>query len=119
MLVGVVNDDGLPVISYTINGVDWSAIIDTGFSSDLELPDSLRGAFPERPNLPVLFFLGGGQMIIQPTCRIDFPFDGQTVDAVTTYSRRTDILIGTGLLQAYRLEVNFVKRTVLLERLAP
>jgi predicted aspartyl protease len=119
MLVGVVNNDGLPVIPYAVGGTDWSAVIDTGFSGDLELPDTLRGMFPERPDLPIIFLLGAGQAIMQQSYRIDFPFDGQTVEAITTYARRLDILIGTGLLKDYRLEVNFAARTVLLERVAP
>jgi predicted aspartyl protease len=119
MLVGVVNVDGVPVISYTVGGIDWTAIIDTGFNGGLELPDALRGTFPERPAAPVIYFLGGGQAIHQQAFEVEFPFDGRTVKAHTTFAPRTDILIGTGLLQDYRLEVNFVTRTVILERLTP
>lgn len=49
------------------------------------------------------------------TAEVDFPFDG-TVTAEATFVPGQEILIGTRLLSRYRLEVNFVQRTVLLER---
>jgi predicted aspartyl protease len=119
MLIGSVDDDGLPVIPYTVAGRSCPAIIDTGFSSDLELPDSLRGAFPERPYGPILFLLAGGQGVIQEAYTVDFPFDGQVVQAVATFASRLDILIGTGLLRRYRVTIDFVARTVRLDRLVP
>ena len=42
MIVGTVNDDGVPVITLTAAEQIWSAIIDTGFNGDVELPDTLR-----------------------------------------------------------------------------
>jgi hypothetical protein len=47
---------------------------------------------------------------------VDFPFDGQTVTAQATFVPGGEILIGTHFLRQYRLEINFVHRTVLLER---
>ena len=43
MIAGSVSNDGVPVITLEVAGQDWSAIIDTGFNGDLELPEALRG----------------------------------------------------------------------------
>jgi hypothetical protein len=48
---------------------------------------------------------------------VDFPFDGRTVEAEATFSDSEDILLGTRLLRNYRLSINFVARTVRLQRL--
>jgi hypothetical protein len=50
---------------------------------------------------------------------IDFPFDGHVVAADATFIEDDSILIGTALLRGYRLEIDFVARTVKLERVAP
>ena len=39
---GTVAADGTPMITLTIAGQDWPALIDTGFNSDLDLPERLR-----------------------------------------------------------------------------
>ncbi len=49
---------------------------------------------------------------------MDFPFDGQTLEAEATFAPGAEILVGTHLLRQYRLEINFVSQTVLLERVA-
>ncbi len=61
---GIVAADGTPMITLTMAGQDWPAIIDTGFNGD-----------------------SGSQ-----------------------------ILIGTHLLRDYRLQIDFVSKSVLLER---
>lgn len=42
MIVGVVTEDGIPMITLPVAGRNWSATIDTGFNGDLELPTALR-----------------------------------------------------------------------------
>jgi hypothetical protein len=64
----------------------------------------------------VRWLLGGGQSIEEDSYHVEFPFDGQTVVAVATFVPGDGILIGTHLLRNYRLEINFVDQTVLLER---
>ncbi len=39
MIEGAVSADGVPTIALSIAGQDWTAILDTGFSGDLELPE--------------------------------------------------------------------------------
>jgi predicted aspartyl protease len=116
VIVGTVNDAGIPTIALTVAGLTWSATIDTGFNGDLELPTLLRPFVNARFIGHVLSLLAGGQSVEEDTYRVDFPFDGQTVVAQATFVPGGEILIGTHFLRGYRLEINFVERTVLLER---
>jgi len=61
--------------------------------------------------------LAGGQTVEEDLYLVDFPFDGRTVQAEATFVPGREVLIGTQLLQQYRLEIHFLERTVLLERL--
>jgi predicted aspartyl protease len=94
------------------------AVIDTGFNGDLELPLALRETLNARSRGETLSELAGGQTIVEELFWVDFPFDGRTVQADATFVAGQTILPGTHLLQHYRLEINFVARTVLLERVA-
>ncbi|MBM3238570.1 hypothetical protein FJZ31_19925 [Candidatus Poribacteria bacterium] len=116
MIVGTVNDDGVPVITLTAAGQPWPAIIDTGFNGDVELPDTLRPFVNARLVGKVYWLLGGGQNVEEDKYLVDFPFDGQTVVAEATFAPGVEILIGTHLLRQHCLEINFVDKTVLLER---
>ena len=58
----------------------------------------------------------GGQSIVEDLYEVQFAFDGQTVSAEVTYAAAPEILVGTGMLQHHRLEIDFPKDTVRLER---
>jgi hypothetical protein len=62
--------------------------------------------------------LAGGYTIEEDTYLVDLLFDGRLITAEATFCQAQDILIGTHLLQQYRLEVNFADDTVLLERVS-
>lgn len=47
---------------------------------------------------------------------VDLLFDGRLLTVQATFAPGDEILVGTHLLAAYRLEVVFPKRTVSLER---
>jgi hypothetical protein len=47
---------------------------------------------------------------------VRFPFDGRVIEAEATFARGNEILIGTGLLRDDRVTINFVSRTVRLQR---
>lgn len=119
MIVGIVTDEDVPIITLTVAGRSWSAIIDTGFNGDLELPEILRPFVNPRFICQIHAFLAGGQSIVEDYYYVDFPFDGQTVVAEATFAPGVEILIGTHLLRQHRLEINFVDKTVLLERVVP
>ena len=50
---------------------------------------------------------------------VDFPFDGEVNAADVSFVDGDEILVGTAMLRGYRLEGDFVARTVNLERVAP
>lgn len=116
MIVGTVTEEGEPVITLIVAGQTWSATIDTGFNGELELPDALRPFVNARFFAKARAFLAAGQSVEEDAYAVDFPFDGETVTALATFVTGRSILVGTGLLWQYRLEINFVEQTVLLER---
>ena len=119
MIQGVVSPTGVPTILLSIADEEWAATIDTGFNGDLELPEVLRASVNVVGRLGLTeFALAGGQTIEEDVYLVDFPFDGEVVRARATFVADSQILIGTHLLRAYRLHVNFVKRTVELERVS-
>ena len=116
MIHGTVSASRVPTITLTIVGQEWAATIDTGFNGDLELPETLRNALNPRYIGRMIPVLAGGQTIEEELYRVNFPFDGEMVQAEATFVPDSDILIGTRLLREYRLQIDFVKRTVVLER---
>ncbi len=118
MIEGAVSDDGVPTITLSIAGQDWTAILDTGFSGDLELPEVLRIPLNSRYVGWVISALAGGQTIEEEVYLVDFSFDGRVIQAETTFVAGHQILIGTHLLREYRLQVDFVSETVELERVS-
>ncbi|MXV72821.1 hypothetical protein F4Z99_00925 [Candidatus Poribacteria bacterium] len=116
MIYGTVSDIGVPTIILRIAGQEWSATIDTGFNGDLELPEVLRNVLDPQYVGRVTSSLAGGQTIEEDVYLVDFPFDSQIIQARATFVVGGDILIGTRLLQEYRLQIDFVRRTVVLEK---
>ncbi|HEX3033885.1 MAG TPA: hypothetical protein VHT73_01975 [Thermodesulfobacteriota bacterium] len=116
MIRGIVSDDGVPTITLSVAGQDWITIIDTGFNGDLELPEDLRDSLNARYVGRVTSALAGGQTIEEDVYLVEFAFDGQMVQAEATFVPGSQILIGTHLLQQYHLQINFVSKTVRLER---
>ena len=116
MIFGVVSVQGLPIIILPIAGQNWSATIDTGFNGDLELPDALREPLNTQFVGRATASLAGGQSVEEDLYLVDFPFDGRIVQAEATFVSGSRILIGTRLLREYSLQINFVSRTVQLER---
>ena len=119
MIQGVVSPKGVPTILLPIAGQEWAATIDTGFNGDLELPEVLRASVNIVGYIGLLeFALAGGQTIEEDVYLVDFPFDGEVIEAEVTFVADSQILIGTYLLRDYRLQVNFVTHTVELERVS-
>ena len=116
MIQGTVSDTGVPTIPLSIAGQEWAATIDTGFNGDLELPETLRGALNPQYIGEVISVLAGGQTIKEELYRVNLPFDGNMISAEATFVVGSEILIGTRLIQAYCLQIDFVRRTVVLER---
>lgn len=116
MISGEVSSDGVPTIVLELVGRRWEATIDTGFNGYLELPLELKNLLPSRYIGEIRSVLAGGQAIDEDAYRLQFPFDGETMRAVATYVDTGQILVGTRLLHNHRLEIDFVARTVILQR---
>jgi predicted aspartyl protease len=117
VILGVVSVQGLPTIILPIAGRDWPATIDTGFNGDLELPDVLREPLNAQFVGRATAALASGQSVEEEVYLVDFPFDGRIVQAESTFVSGSRILIGTRLLSEYSLQINFVSKTLQLERL--
>lgn len=118
-MTGRVDRLGRPVLTRSIAGRDWTALIDTGFNGELDLPEELARHFPGLIWGQAEVTITGGRKMTEDTFVIDFPFDGDTVAARTVYNPTDEIVIGTGLIKDYRLTIDFRAGTVLLERLPP
>ena len=119
MIQGVVSQQGVPTILLPIANQQWPATIDTGFNGDLELPAALLTSVNIVGYIGLTeFVLAGGQTVKETVYLVEFPFDGEVIEAEATFVADSQILIGTRLLRDYRLQVNFVTRTVELERVA-
>ncbi len=116
MIVGRVNSDNVPEITLTIGNDDWPAIIDTGFNGDLELPQPLFQSLAAVYVGTLTSSLAGGQTVVEDCYQVRIPFDGEVLSAQATFVNAQSLLIGTRLLQGYRLTVNFPERAVQLER---
>ncbi|MEX2138175.1 MAG: hypothetical protein WD894_02855 [Pirellulales bacterium] len=116
MILGTVSADGVPTINLDVAGQTFSAIVDTGFNGDLELPLELRDLLNARYVGKLTSVLAAGQRIQEDVYRLDFPFDGREVTVNVTFAAGSEILIGTRLLKQYQLEINSKMRTLLLDR---
>jgi predicted aspartyl protease len=116
VITGVVTANGVPTIAWDLGGTTFRAIVDTGFNGDLELPEQLRALVRPRLLGQATSLLAGGVEIREDVYQVDFEFDGKSIAAEATFVSGNDILIGTGLLRAHRLSINFVSRTVRIQR---
>ena len=116
MIQGIVSDTGVPTITLSIAEQEWTATIDTGFNGDLELPEALRKALNPQYIGEVISVLAGGQTIVEELYQVNFLFDGKMIPAEATFVVNSNILVGTHLRQEYRLEIDFVRRTLILEK---
>lgn len=116
MLVGVVTAAGEPMVQLPVGEQDWPAVVDTGFNGDLELPEALRPLLKVRFRGRQPWLLASGHSIEEDMYSVDFPFDGQIVFVEASFVAEGAILIGTGLLRQYHLDIDFPARTVLIER---
>jgi predicted aspartyl protease len=113
---GSVSVDGVPVITLEVQGQVWLAIIDTGFNGDLELPESLRGKLNDRPAGRLRSALAAGRIVEEDAYSVEFPFDGQSCQAIATFVPDPQILIGTNLLREHHLQIRFASKTLHLKR---
>jgi predicted aspartyl protease len=113
---GHVSHDGVPITTITVADRNWSAIIDTGFNGDLELPSELQGRLNSRALGRVRSTLAVGQVVEEDAYLVQFLFDGHTVEAIATFVADSQILIGTNLLREHELQIRFASRALRLQR---
>ncbi|MFL5245524.1 MAG: hypothetical protein ACJ8FY_25800 [Gemmataceae bacterium] len=116
MIRGTVTDDGTPLIVLPVAGQEWTAVLDTGFNGDLQLPEHLRAVVNPRFICPTVATLADGREVVEDTFEVDFPFDGRVVRVEATFVTEGDFLIGTNLLREHFLQINFPARSVFIER---
>jgi predicted aspartyl protease len=115
LIAGTVLENGVPGIFVEVAGQSWRAIIDTGFNGDLELPSLLRGELNAQFVGRLSSLLAANMRVEEDVYLVDFLFDGNVVRAEATFVDSDEILIGTGMLQEYRLLIDFPAQTVSLE----
>jgi predicted aspartyl protease len=116
LIEGSITDDGVPAIEVKVGGQSWLAIIDTGFNGELELPERLRAHVNAQFVGRAKSLLAANQRIEEDVFLVDFPFDDRTVRAEATFVAGDEILMGTGMLQDHRLQIDFPAGTVAIER---
>jgi len=122
MIVGAVNEALEPVIEIGLKQSEAitmiPAMLDTGFSGYLCLAED----HVEKVDIVYAFAepyeLADGEVIVKDVFRGSIVFDGREhqVDVILTASQ--DTLIGASLLQDYRLEIDYPRRTVHIEQVA-
>lgn len=115
MIAGVVNEDGVPTVQLQIGGQNWPAIVDTGFNGELELPEVLRSIVNPQYVGSVTSLLAANQQIQEDVYLVDFVFDGRPIRSEATFANGNEILIGTGLLWDYRIQIDFPARVIVIE----
>lgn len=74
-----------------VGGAMCRAVIDTGFNGDLELPEFLRRSVNARWVFRAPSLLAGGVVLEEDVYRVDFSFDGQSIEAEATFVRGDEI----------------------------
>ena len=115
MIEGTV-EDGIPLIALKLGGRFLSMIVDSGFNGDLELPEHVRDVADPQFLTRTRSLLAGGQSIEEDLFLVGIEFDGRFVQAEATFADGDVGLIGTRLMRDHRLVIDFVDRTLQIER---
>jgi clan AA aspartic protease len=102
-IAGIITEDGVPAIEVEAGGERWQAIIDTGFNGELELPERLRFQVNAQFVGRLTSLLAANQRVEEDVYLVDFYFHGNRVRVQATFVDGDEILIGTRMLQDYRL----------------
>jgi clan AA aspartic protease len=111
MISGTVNAQLEPTITLQIRGCSGhgqqvNAVIDTGYNGALALPATIIAALALPAGGSRLVTLGDGSQSVLNLFLADVVWDGQ-VQRVAALSASGDPLIGTALMDGFRLEVSF------------
>lgn len=115
MIRGEVDEEGIPIVTLSLAGREWRAVVDTGFNGFLELPYSLGSYLNPTLVGRGLSLLAGGQQVEEEHYLVDFPFDGEVIRALVTFVAGDEVLIGTRLMLDHRLVIDFTEGSVELQ----
>jgi clan AA aspartic protease len=90
--------------------------IDTGFAGTLVVGEELFDSARATPAGYAEADLASEQSYVYPCFFVELPWHGETVLAQVLIGPGTECLIGTELLNPHRLEIDYGKRTVQLQR---
>lgn len=120
MLTGALRPNGTPVVPIEIAGQVYEAVIDTGFDGQLHLPDVLIPVTNPVHAGYEKYQYADGTINWELIFEVSAVFDGSPRVFKTKFAAASDeIMIGVEALEEYRLEINFVTKTVVLERVSP
>ena len=119
MIGGRVTDEGEPIIWIHIGGRNWPATVDTGLNGDLQLPQECRQLIDTSYAGRSTWILADNTRLEEDVYLANVEFDEGQVPAIVSFQRAENILIGTHFIRAYRLTIDFVQKTALLERAHP
>jgi len=116
MIRGYVNTDDEAVVEVEIIGAGpIEAVIDTGFSGFLVLPQT----HPYSSVLPVVasetYDVAGGQQVTFDVALGQIRWMGQAMLVEMLLSPATEVLVGTQVFRGHRLEIDYTKRTVVID----
>ena len=86
-----------------------------GFHGELELPERLRPHVNAQYVGRLTSLLAANQRIEEDVYFVDFSFDGETARVQATFVDGDEILVGTGMLRDYRLQIDFPARRLTIE----
>ncbi|MCW3130932.1 MAG: hypothetical protein N2V75_12675 [Methanophagales archaeon] len=116
MIEGFVNEDLEPVIEIGLIFEDrverTVAIIDTGFNGYLCLAENLMDKIDLSYIGTDFFELGNGEILEDDVFLGKIIFDERECDVLVILSTSSDVLIGTSMLKAKTLFIDFIDRRV-------
>lgn len=119
MVQGALRPRGTPIVPIEVAGQIYGAILDTGFDGGLQLPDAFALVVSAVPRGEETIQYGDGSIGTVNIFDVMVQFDGEDQVLRTQFSESDEIMLGIEALKNYRLEINFVTGTVLLERVTP
>jgi len=123
MIHGYFDASGHPTIKIVVGGirmqVEIEALIDTGFDGKVSIPSIIATQLGLELISLEWVELADGSIISSLIFKGQALLGGQTREVEMMLTDADEALIGTGLLANYRLEIDFVNRTIEIQEIQP
>ncbi len=123
MIQGYFDASGHPKIKIVVGGirmqVEIEALIDTGFDGKVSIPSIIATQLGLELISLEWVELADGSIISSLIFKGQATLGGQTLEVEMMLTDADEALIGTGLLASYRLEIDFVNRTIKIKEIQP